>query len=406
MDNQPPAARLPGPSSLSWLLATRGAEGFADSLARTLLPILAVSVLGLGTAYVGVLNSLSLATFLLLGIPIGSLIDGLGRRTRAMAVASLTRAFCLVSIAILYLTQTLSGPALLVAALLVGIADVAYTTAEGTVVPALVPESELKTAYSHLAVTSQSAMTGASLVGSLLLSIAGVLGMVVTAIVSYTTSLVFQRQIAVEHEPTRIQTRSARDGFQILFASKALRSLTVSAALTNAGVMLGNTMLPVLVLRDLAISPAVFAAMGVVAAVGAILGSAVAPLLTTRIGLRRIRICSAVLAGPAVLFAVYCQELPSHEVIWLMLQAFLWNLLVSISSVAGSDVLPRVAPRHRLASVGAAQRTITLGIMPISALIGGAVGAYTGTTAMIWVWAGLAVLAALPLLRVSELDQF
>ncbi|MBM9433797.1 MFS transporter [Flaviflexus equikiangi] len=270
----------------------------------------------------------------------------------------------------------------------------------------LVPETQLKTAYSRLAVTSQSATTAASLVGSLLLSIAGVLGMVVTAIVSYTTSLVFQRQIAVEREPTRVQTRSARDGFQILFASKALRSLTVSAALTNAGVMLGNTMLPVLVHRDLEIPSAVFAIMGVVASIGAVLGSAVAPLLTTRIGLRRLRICSALIAGPAVLFAVYCRQLPGHEVIWLMLQAFLWNLLVSISSVAGADVLPRVAPRHRLASVGAAQRTITLGIMPISALIGGAVGAYTGTTAMIWVWAGLAVAAALPLLRVSELDQF
>ncbi|WP_182173456.1 MFS transporter [Flaviflexus equikiangi] len=272
----------------------------------------------------------------------------------------------------------------------------------------LVPETQLKTAYSRLAVTSQSATTAASLVGSLLLSIVGVLGMMMTAIVSYTASLVFQRKIVVDSEPTRKTTQAipAREGFQILFASRALRALTVSAALTNAGVMLGNTMLPVLVLRDLEIPPAVFAIMGVVASIGAVLGSAVAPLLSTRFGLRRLRICSALIAGPAVLFAVYCRQLPGHEVIWLMLQAFLWNLLVSISSVAGADVLPRVAPRHRLASVGAAQRTITLGIMPISALIGGAVGAYTGTTAMIWVWAGLAVAAALPLLRVSELDQF
>lgn len=170
--------------------------------------------------------------------------------------------------------------------------------------------------------------------------------------------------------------------------------------------MLDNTMVPVLVLRDLEISPAVFAIMGVVASIGAVLGSAVAPRLSTRFGLRRLRICAALIAGPAVLFAVYCRKLPGHEVIWLMHQAFLWNLLVSISSVAGADVLPRVAPRHRLASVGAAHRTITPGIMPISTLIGGAVGAYTGTAAMIWVWAGLAVLAALPLLRVSELDQY
>lgn len=146
--------------------------------------------------------------------------------------------------------------------------------------------------------------------------------------------------------------------------------------------------------------------MGIVAAAGSILGSVTAPSLHRIFGLRRLQVAAALLAGPAALLAVFCRDLPGHEIIWLMLQAFLWNLLVSISSVAGSDVLPRVVPRERLATVGAAQRTITLGVMPISAIVGGAVGAYTGTAAMMWAWAGLTQLSAIPLVKATELDSF
>lgn len=404
------ATHLPMPfgTSFRWLVATRAAEGFADALARTLLPIVAVTVLGLGTAYVGVLNSLSLASFLLLGVPIGIMIDRLRSRTRAMAFSSLARVFILILLATLYLTQLLNGPILLAAALILGIADVVFTTAESTVIPAIVPEGQLKEAYSRLAVTGQSTSTAASLIGPIALGLVGVIGMIGTAICSYIASIFCQWRVKTEPASPSLAVRgtATADGMRILFSSAPLRALTYSAALTNAGVMLGNTVLPVLVLRDLGISPAVFASMGIVAAAGSILGSAAAPALHRRFGLRHLRVAAALLSGPAVLLVVFCRDLPGHEVIWLMLQAFLWNLLVSISSVAGSDVLPRIVPRERLATVGAAQRTITLGVMPISAIVGGAVGAYMGTAAMMWAWAGLALLSAIPLVKAIELDRF
>ena len=399
---------MPLGTSFRWLVATRAAEGFADALARTLLPIVAVTVLGLGTAYVGVLNSLSLASFLLLGVPIGIMIDRRSSRTRAMAFSSLARVFILILLAALYLTQALNGPVLLAAALILGIADVVFTTAESTVIPAIVPEGRLKEAYSRLAVTGQSTSTAASLIGSIALGLVGVIGMIGTAICSYTASLFCQLRVKTEPASPSPAVRggATAEGMRILFSSAPLRALTYSAALTNAGVMLGNTVLPVLVLSDLGISPAVFAAMGIVSVAGSILGSAAAPSLHRRFGLRRLRVTAALLAGPAVLLAVFCRDLPGHEIIWLMLQAILWNLLVSISSVAGSDVLPRIVPRERLATVGAAQRTITLGIMPISAIVGGAVGAHAGTAVMMWAWAGLALLSAIPLVKAIELDRF
>ena len=49
----------PLPRSFRYLVLTRAGEGFGVSLARTIMPILAVSVLGLGTGYVGVLKTQS-----------------------------------------------------------------------------------------------------------------------------------------------------------------------------------------------------------------------------------------------------------------------------------------------------------------------------------------------------------
>lgn len=399
----------PLPRSFRYLVLTRAGEGFGDSLAGTIMPILAVSVLGLGTGYVGVLNSIDLGTFLLLGVPIGMIIDRMRRRGTAMTMATSMRCLVLASLLALYLTQTLSGPVLLLAAGIIGIADVVFTTAETTVIPALVPKKRLKHAYSRLAVTSQSASAAAADTGSLALGFLGMPRMITLAVTSYVSSLLSQLGIQAPAQPETMQIRPKarlRDGFVALWEIPALRALTTSAALTNAGVMLGNTILPVFILSDLDVSPAIYAALGVISTIGAIIGAGLAPRLSGHNGLRRLRIACALVAVPAVLLAVFCQQLPGPELIWLAIQGLSWNLLVSISAVSGAEVLPKTISQEQLASVAASQRTITLGIMPISALIGGALGTVTGSVPMLVVWAGLAGLAALPILAEGSLEDY
>ncbi|MGP9526852.1 hypothetical protein [Glutamicibacter sp. AOP5-A2-18] len=200
--------------------------------------------------------------------------------------------------------------------------------------------------------------------------------------------------------------RKFSDDFLTLRRTPALWSLTISSALINAGVMLGNTVLPVFLLRDLDIVPALFAALGIVSAVGAILGAALAPRLSAQFGLRTLRTAAAVLSIPAVAMAIACQQLPGHELIWLAAQSMSWSFLVAIASVAGAEVLPRIIPAETLASVGSAQRTITLGVMPVAALPGGALAGFTGPVLLLWMWALLDGCAALPILCTAELKAY
>jgi len=55
--------------------------------------------------------------------------------------------------------------------------------------------------------------------------------------------------------------------------------------------------------------------------------------------------------------------------------------------------------------VGVAVRTIALGIMPITAIIGINIATHTGTHVTILVWASLA-LGNIPVVRASSLDRF
>lgn len=413
--HDPPAMRDATAPALSraftYVLATSAAEGFGDVLARTLLPILAVSVLGYGTGFVGVINSIGLSAFLLLGMPIGIIIDRLRNRRRAMGVATLARCLALAGLGFAYYTSWLSGVVVLGVAVVIGLADVVFTTAQSTVIPHVVPSKRLKIAYSRLTVVNQGASTAAAAAGSLTLGVLGLPGMIWATVCSYAGSILLQRGIKSK-APTRRKDPTARvrggflDGFRTLRQIQALWALTLSNALTNAGVMLGNTMMPVFILRDLDIAPAAFAGLGIVSAIGAIIGATVAPRLSARVGLRKLRSWTALLSVPVVGIAIACQQLPGPELAWLAAQSLAWSFLVSIAAVAGAEVLPLSVPPEDLGTVGSAQRTITLGVMPIAALMGGALAVLTGPTPLLILWAVLAGAAALPISRARSLGSF
>jgi Na+/melibiose symporter-like transporter len=410
-------AMAPGPNRpsstpnrpLGFILAASGAEGFGDALTRTLLPILTVTVLGLGTGFVGLLNAVSLTAFLLLGMPIGMLIDRIRNRTGAMGASTLTR--CLVGVLLTagYWADLLSGPVLLGAAVLLGVADVVFATAQSTVLPAAVPAPGLKAAYSRMMLVNQGASTTAAAAGSAALALIGLPGMMLAAAASYAGSLLFQRGIRIN--PARPAPRKGaggqfRHGFTTLRRTPALWALTLSGCLTNAGAMLGNTVLPVFILRDLGVEPAVYAALGLVSAAGAMAGAAAAPRLTSGLGLRVLRTGAALLAVPAVGLAAVCQWLPGPDIGWLAGQSLAWSFLVSLSAVAGAEVLPRTVAPEELATVGSAQRTLTLGVMPAAAVLGGAAAGLAGPVPLLMVWALLSGAAALPLFREKSLDAF
>ncbi|KAD3633168.1 MFS transporter [Arthrobacter yangruifuii] len=418
--------------SFRFLASAAAAEGFGDALTRAVLPILAVAVLGLGPAFVGILNATGIAAFLLLGVGVGIAVDRAGKPRAAMGAASLLRCGVLLALAAALWRGGLTGGVLFAAAVLIGVADVVFTTAHSTVVPRVVGQGGLRRAYSRLAVINQTTAAGGAGAAGAILAVIGMPLLLLAGAGAYAASCLFQRGIRLDDVEPRPEAepvagskpgpagkpgpggqrrpaaarRRARGGFASLRHSPALRALTLSACLTNAGAMVGNTVLPVYVLRDLAVAPGAFAALGVLSALGAVGGAAAAPYLSGRMGLRALRTGSALLGVPAVLLAVFCSVLPGPETAWLAAQTLVWGFLVAVAGVAGAEVLPRVVPHHELATVGAAQRTLTLGVMPAAAVLAGLAAAAVGTVPVLWLWALLAGAAALPVACTGSLAPF
>ncbi|MDN6330703.1 MAG: hypothetical protein L0J84_15375, partial [Brachybacterium sp.] len=88
---------------------------------------------------------------------------------------------------------------------------------------------------------------------------------------------------------------------------------------------------------------------------------------------------------------------------WVGTCCALSGFCTSVSAVAGADLIARLCPPERIGAVAGAQRTVTMGIMPVSALLFGLLGALLGTTIAAVAWFALAIAAAAPCLRLQNL---
>lgn len=390
------------------------AEGLGDSVLRTLLPMTAVTSLGAGTGFVGTLNALGLVAFMALSAPIGAWSDAKANPTQAMQASSLSRAVVAVSLAAFAWFGLPLGSAgttlLIMAAFAVGIADVVFTTNQGLLAPRLVAPDQLRGAFGKLQTTRQAAGAAGPLILAgflIVLSPAAAWG-VVAAFYVVSAGLVARLRPPGASDPSPVRPAlwdGIRGGWSKLWSEPTLATVTVADSLINASVMAANTLLPVIVLTELGLSPATFAVLGGLGAAAAIAGSAVAAALTQRLGLRCVKIITSLTtsAGAMIVTAVVVPgALPGPAFPWLGLQAVLAGLSTSIALVAGSDLPARLTPPEALGAVMGSQRALTIGVMPISALLFGFIGSVGGLSWATALWTVLSMLAVVPSARLPS----
>lgn len=416
------ALRSSTPPSVHWFTLTTFAEAIGDQLARTLAPIIAVTLLGAGTAAVGLLHSLGLAMFLLLSIPLGVLGDRLSRPTAMMTLSTALRMAVIAGGVLAWALGGLEDATgigiLLGIMLIVGIADVIFTTGRSILVPRLVPTDQIGPTMGRAQTAAQIGTALAPLALTALLALAAPPLAWVAVVLAYLASLITQSRLRGHDRPVHSASAARgaggpgrfRDGVSHLLAEPTLRRVTTSSALHNAAVMAANTLLPVIALSALRLDPAVFAGVGALGAVTGVLGAASASRITARYGLRTVRITAALVKGagvvPLLLITADASFLPGPPVLWVGALYALSGFCTSVTAVAGADLIARLCPPGMLGAVAGAQRTATMGIMPVSAVLIGMLGAALGITTAIGVWLVLALAAAVPCLRLPgrEID--
>lgn len=396
------------------LLISNSLDAAGRQAADLATDVLAVVVLGASAAQMGVLNALGTLAFLVLGIPVGVLVDR-SPTARLLLASGLVRTALLFSVVLAWSLDALTMWHLYAVALLAGTAALVIETTQTAIVPRVVGTAGVSRLVSRL----QSAESVISLVvpalagGLVALSGAGVtmaVGAGLTLLAAFAVlRLRVQRTERAAADGDGQGARAAlaqffheaRLGWITLRGRPALWRLSLGTMAVNLGLAVYSAIEVVLVLRELDLGAATLGLIMSAGGVGGLLGSLVAVPLADRFGVpRMLRACVLLLAPVAALTLVALLD-RDRAVAWLLAGTFLWGVVIVAYNVVNAGLSAELTPTELLGRVSATRRTLTMGIVPIGGVAGGLLADSAGMAVTVVVWivlnaVGAAIAATAP----------
>ena len=327
--------------------------------------------------------------WLIFTLPAGVITDRVDRK-RAMVVADFARfaITLVVALAVFSRQSTLPGVddlssvtgtatglyiLLLVATLLLGIAEVLRDNCGQTFMPSIVEVDQLEKANGRMWSAESIANTfiGPPL-GSVLLLAAFALPFFVDAASFFAAAALvaaipgtFRAERPEDHVQAPWRHELA-EGFRWLWANDLLRSMAIILGLMNLASTLSGSVLVLFSQEILGIGPLVFTIMGFGFAAGAAIGSVLAPWMSKRLGSGT---CLAMTLGSSAAMS-FLIGLSSWWPVVMVLFA-VGSTLGATWNVITVSLRQSIIPSHLLGRVNSVYRFFAWGMMPLGALLGG-----------------------------------
>ncbi|MEA5055091.1 MAG: MFS transporter [Propionicimonas sp.] len=366
------------------LLASTGLANVGDGILQVGAPLVAVT-LTRSPAEVSLLTAAAWLPWLVLGIPSGALVDRIDRR-HAQVAALATRAVILAAGAVVAASGRLSIPVILLVVLLYGVTDVVSDLGQTSIVPDLVARDRLSAANGRVLAVQQVAgsFLGAPVAGFLVAlgtwSIFGVpAALGALAAVALLTGVRGYFRHAPADGPRPGVLTEVREGLAMLVRHPVLRPTLIAGTLFNMG---STAFMAVLVLwavgpgSAMGLSSPQYALLMTAFALGAVGGSVVAERVISRVGEVRVLVWSFLLGSVLFLLPLLVPRFWPVAVGLVVMGA--GN---NVGNVVSQSLRQRLVPRHMLGRIAGAGRAVSYGLMPVGALLGGAVGELWGLPA-------------------------
>jgi len=380
-----------------------------SQLTNLALPVFAVTMLNVNESQMGFLNAASTASFLLVGLIAGAWVDRWVKR-RVMIWADVVRMLAILSIPVLYFSGVIQVWHLFLVAAIMGLATVFFDVAYQSFVPIVVPKEQIASANSSLETTNQlSTIGGPAIVGGLLsivkapaLLVADSLTFLVSTI---SLSAIRDREVPKPKEERKKLRHEIAEGLKFVWNNKIIRAVSFTTSTSNLFSTAQATLVPLVILRDLHISPAVFGVIESIAAVGGLLGAVTAAKLSKAIGEGQVIAYSAVLMGfTAFAPAIAAGSSQFVAIVVLCLGQFVGMFTVLTYNITQVSARQRLCPEHLLGRMNASIRFFVWGVMPIGALISGAAATAFGIIPVLW-FAAIGVFLSAIFVVVSPLSR-
>jgi MFS family permease len=369
-----------------WLWAAYAVCAYGTGLGFGAFSVIAIRVLHAGPAQVSALAAGGLAAGAALAVPLGPWVEF--RRKRPVMIAmDLIRCAAFASIPVTYALGGLSFAQLLAVSVIAGAARIAFRSASGVCLKALVRPDDLLVASSRFESTTWTATIVGPPLGGLAIGLLGPVITVAADAVSYLLSAAgiaairgreprppqapprrhrsrqhrSRPHLARQHGaremsrngPAAGQARSAGllEGWHYLLGHPALRRLFLNSVLVNALLLACEPLLSVLMLGRLGFAPWQYGLAFAAPCAGGLIGARLAPRLTRRAGEHKVMMAAGTLRACWPLGLAFIQHGTAGIILVVVVQ---FGLVTSIG------VFSPVLASYRLTELGHGQVARTL----------------------------------------------
>ncbi|WP_326687002.1 MFS transporter [Streptomyces sp. NBC_01795] len=283
-----------------WLWAAYAVSSYGTGFGFGAFPLIAVLVLDSGPTQVAALAAAGRAVGAVVAVPLGPWVEF--RRKRPVMVAmDLIRFAALMSVPAAFALGRLTFSQLLVVSVVVAAADIAFKSASGAYLKALVPREDLLIANGRFESTTWTATAVGPPLGGAAIAVFGPVTTVVADAVSYLLSALGIRAIG-GREPLpsrtvtpRLRARDLLEGWRHILAHPTLRPLFLNSIVVNGLIMASGPLLAVLLLDRLGFAPWQYGLVFAAPCVGGLVGSRLAHRLVARFGQHKVLLTAGTL---------------------------------------------------------------------------------------------------------------
>lgn len=354
--------------NLFW--AGQAVSNIGDRITIFVVPTAMILLLDPSPLEVGIVAMAQYLGIPLIGPLAGVLVDRFDNRL-TLITCDIIRLVAAAAMPVAYWLGVLSTPLLFVCVALISGATIVFTVGYLVAVPATVEKPHLVRAYSRLEGTRSVAEVGGPSLAAGLYHVLGVAALLVDA-ASYLISAICYRLMKPwgrQSVPSGSVWTRLSLGFRLNWADPVLRRVIVAAVVLNSGGPIFVTVLPVLAYRGLGVSVGTLGLAMSVGAVGALIGAMVAPRISERLGQGRTMAWALLLHCLVGLGVLFAPTLPSGPVIAVTLGFY--GFFMSCINVCSAPIRQSRMTADNQGTMHAAFRTVTWGVIPLAALIGG-----------------------------------
>ncbi|WP_462399435.1 MFS transporter [Corynebacterium falsenii] len=393
-------------------LSSNAVDATATQIFGYAIDIVVITIMNFTATQLGIMKAMSAISFLLLAVPIGSLVDRIGPFT--ILVLSLTlKALITLAVLAAFILDFAEFGLILTVVTLLGIVTVSSENAQLAMVPLLTRNRDTvtstvarMTAADRIAAIGTPVLVGLVLERSsvqLPLSIALIL-FILAAIpivgllhssrtqITGTTDRDKDHSLDVtEYTPSK---RNIGHGFRVIAGNRLLFATILLVTVGNIGLAIGDSIVSILVLRKLDLGSGFFGVMASVSAVAGLTSALVVPRFASRTNVRTAFAVGALCQAVAALLPLLALIYANSAVILLLAYSISWSAIISFTNIVGTSYLTEAVRPTDLGRAGGARRMITMGAVPAAALGAGVLADTLSLAVPLIIWPTLTLSAA------------